>query len=362
MKLSQANPKNTKPRKVILVTPKGNGGIYRQTITMHHALLEQNIDSRLHISTASQKWKTLFSVINVVPFFMKIIMVRPQVVILEVSRKGSTYRKCFYALVCLLTKTKYVFHVHGGNYSTFLRTSNRVARTLIRFCFSKAKKIIVLSQNEVQNLNHTFLADLEIDYVIIPNIVEIPNHINYLAHLGSETLKLLFVGDVTEAKGVPELLEVMSDLDHLPISLELIGRPSKALSEYKQYPSNNSQFGIKFLGPLEHQSVLSKISQSHILVLPSKVENMPTVILEAFACGVPVIATDVGAVPELVETGINGWLLSSGNIRVQLREVIEQISQGGIDFSRMSVAARTTVENNHSANRVAEKFIKSIIP
>lgn len=66
---------------------------------------------------------------------------------------------------------------------------------------------------------------------------------------------------------------------------------------------------IKFTGPVNHEDIPLWISASDILVLPSLSEGRPNVILEALACEVPVVATDVGGIPELMVDGETGYLV-----------------------------------------------------
>lgn len=79
---------------------------------------------------------------------------------------------------------------------------------------------------------------------------------------------------------------------------------------------------------------------SDVLVLPSAYEAYPLVVLEALACGVPVIATPVGCVPEVIRDGINGFVTTGDNtdIATQLARLAQT------DRSAMSVAARSTAE------------------
>ncbi|WP_279385042.1 glycosyltransferase [Methanosarcina barkeri] len=66
---------------------------------------------------------------------------------------------------------------------------------------------------------------------------------------------------------------------------------------------------MRFTGPVNHEDIPLWISASDILVLPSLSEGRPNVILEALACEVPVVATDVGGIPELMVDGETGYLV-----------------------------------------------------
>ncbi len=70
---------------------------------------------------------------------------------------------------------------------------------------------------------------------------------------------------------------------------------------------------IKFIGPVNHEDIPLWISASDILVLPSLSEGRPNVVLEALACEVPAVATDVGGIPELMIDGETGYLVPAKN-------------------------------------------------
>lgn len=67
---------------------------------------------------------------------------------------------------------------------------------------------------------------------------------------------------------------------------------------------------VRFLGPVSHESMPPLLNAADLVVLPSEYEGLPTIALEALACGVPVVATPVGALPEIVVPGRTGWLVS----------------------------------------------------
>jgi glycosyltransferase involved in cell wall biosynthesis len=67
--------------------------------------------------------------------------------------------------------------------------------------------------------------------------------------------------------------------------------------------------GVEFFGRAPLAALLEFLAQATALVLPSHQENAPMVVAEAMAAGVPVVATRVGALPEMVEDGVSGWLV-----------------------------------------------------
>ena len=70
---------------------------------------------------------------------------------------------------------------------------------------------------------------------------------------------------------------------------------------------------VRFAGQLDERAALAAIAEADVLVLPSFMEGLPVVLMEAMAIGVPVVASHVAGVPELVEDGVTGRLFHAGD-------------------------------------------------
>jgi glycosyltransferase involved in cell wall biosynthesis len=121
----------------------------------------------------------------------------------------------------------------------------------------------------------------------------------------------LFVGRLDPEKGVPTLLKSWLQMPHshtLRIAGDGSYRPQLE-SFAKVYPN------VEFLGWLPRHRVVQEMKGARFVVFPSEwYENLPLVIIEAFACGVPVIASALGAMEELVEHGRTGLLFRPGDV------------------------------------------------
>lgn len=113
--------------------------------------------------------------------------------------------------------------------------------------------------------------------------------------------QLLFVGHVYDTKGVFELVNGCKDIEG--VKLRIVGKCTKEMKENLLYIGKNSRDTewIDFVGEISHEEVLKEFMKADIFVFPSYTEGFPNVILEAMACGCPIIASNVGAIPEMLD-------------------------------------------------------------
>jgi len=124
--------------------------------------------------------------------------------------------------------------------------------------------------------------------------------------------RFLFVGQLEEHKGILDLLDAWMLWDgRADAKLAIVG--SGTLDGAVRRLAENAP-GVEFRGRLEGEEFSREMDRASWLVVPSKViENAPTVIVEALARGIPVIASRVGGIPELVRDGENGILFEAGD-------------------------------------------------
>jgi glycosyltransferase involved in cell wall biosynthesis len=128
--------------------------------------------------------------------------------------------------------------------------------------------------------------------------------VDFERSLRSDTLKLLFVGSMSQRKGLADLFEAMKLLKNEPVSLSLLGQPSMPMEFYRKQLAE-----FDYFPPCSNQKV-RKIMRTHdALVLPSIVEGRALVQQEALSCGLPIIVTPNAGGEDLVEEGITGHLV-----------------------------------------------------
>jgi len=124
----------------------------------------------------------------------------------------------------------------------------------------------------------------------------------------NDPLKILFVGALTQRKGIANLLEAVDRFkDH--VSLTLVGRKPHLPCK----PLDHHLAKHKWISTLPHGEVLKLMRAHDVLIFPSLFEGFGLVITEAMSQGTPVITTDRTAGPDILEDGVEGWIVKPGS-------------------------------------------------
>jgi teichuronic acid biosynthesis glycosyltransferase TuaC len=208
----------------------------------------------------------------------------------------------------------------------------------------------VLSVSEDLKLHIVNLGINEEKVHVVPNGVDAwkfkpvgKAHARDLLNLPQDKNIVLFVGALRKIKGVDYLIEAAKNFVNTNTDLYMVGRDDglrKNLEKRAQELKIADR--IRFTGPVNHEDVPLWISASDILVLPSLSEGRPNVVLEALACEVPVVATDVGGIPEIVVDGETGYLVPAKN-PVELSRKINKLLEDKSRREKMGKLGRKSI-------------------
>jgi colanic acid/amylovoran biosynthesis glycosyltransferase len=164
-------------------------------------------------------------------------------------------------------------------------------------------------------------------------------------------LRLLCVARLVEKKGVDVLLDACAALcgAHVPFSLDVIGDGELASQLRRRSIELGLEDSVTFRGALPHEEVVAAMATCDVFVLPCRIaadgdmDTLPTVLLEAMACGVPCISTPIAGVAEIIADGQTGCLVPPGDA-LQLAAAIARLRDDPAARLRMGGAARRRAE------------------
>ena len=163
----------------------------------------------------------------------------------------------------------------------------------------------------------------------------------------------LFVGRLSAEKGVRTLLSAWRLLKDIP--LKIVGN-GQLMTEVKERVERE-RFAVEVLGWRTREEVLALMRNASFLLFPSEwYETFGMTIIEAFACGLPVIASRLGAMAEIIEDGRTGLLFEPGNPE-DLAAKVEWLLSHPQELARMSKEARAEYEAKYTAERNYEMLM-----
>lgn len=121
---------------------------------------------------------------------------------------------------------------------------------------------------------------------------------------------VLFVGNLVAVKGVDRLLDAWARLGRRDLTLRLVGGGPLRDSLRRRCRELGIERDVEFLDPLPQKEIARQMQRATLLCLPSHSEGMPNVVLEALACGTPVVGSPAGEIPYLIEPGRNGFVFT----------------------------------------------------
>ena len=157
----------------------------------------------------------------------------------------------------------------------------------------------------------------------------------------------LFAGRLSPEKGLRNLLEAWKSVKGLPLKIAGEGPLREELQSY----ATMHNLPVEFLGCVSYSEVLELTRDAIFLVVPSEwYEGFPMVVVQALACGTPVIASRLGSLDEIVEEGKTGLKFEAGNPR-DLAIRVNELASDRPRLARMRIQARSTFEEHYTAEK-----------
>jgi len=254
----------------------------------------------------------------------------------------------------------YIVYLLGGDVPGFLDREigwqHRLLRGVSRSIWSTAARVVANSEG-LRRLGNKAFPDIAVD--VITNGIDTTDFCIQTDRPKHDDVRLLFVGRLVDQKGLPVLLEALSSIvaasGRTDIRLCVVGDgPQKP--HYQQYIDAHALNGrVEFAGWVKLADLKHRYNASDIFVLPSTFEGMPSVVLQAMACGVPVVSTRVFGSEDLVEDSYNGYLVDIGDSKAMAQRLL-YLADHPDQRQMMGMNARNSVMQ-YNWRTIADRFL-----
>jgi glycosyltransferase involved in cell wall biosynthesis len=249
-------------------------------------------------------------------------------------------------------RKKVVLHLHGGQFDTYFHTASAMEKAIIKRGFRAANCVIVLSKDWLERIRE--FAEKE-KIIVIPNGVNVTNATASLEEKSQHRPRvLLFLGDIIRRKGVYDLVKALSSVAIQLPSFEAYICGRGEVDQLRRFAEENRIADrIRIPGWVDGEDKEKLFRNAHAFILPSYAECLPMSMLEAMVRGIPVVATRVGGVPDIIENGREGYLVEPGEINALANAILQLFSDEN-RWKNMATAAREKVISKFSLNRCSK--------
>lgn len=320
------------------------------------SILYQNTKSFLKFipqSAISRLFKGITDTITIITkFFFNCLLKRPDVVHYTSSASWALRKDLIAIRIAHLFKIPFVIHWHfgripeiieekGAEYNKLKKVSKLVSQSIA----IDKKSYDALVQDGIENACY-------IPNALPENVLEASeNRVGGLRKKGT----VLFVGHVLKTKGVYELVRSCVNVPEVK-QLLIAGPYSDEIQKELQTIAAEREDGkwLCFLGEIAREQVFEYYRKCTVFALPSYTEGFPYVVLEAMAFGCPIIASDVGAIPQLI-TPKTGILIPAKDEK-QLTKAIDILVNNEFKSSELGDNAKQEVILHYSTNMVMKQY------
>lgn len=227
------------------------------------------------------------------------------------ASRGSFWRKSLLCLVSRAFRIPYIVHVHSGEFPVFLsQECGPAAQAWVRWTLRGAHTVLALTPRWRDHLS-SLVPGLVVDVLVNP----VPP-VSVASDVVRHPRSVLFLGRIREKKGAFDLLRAFSRVAAQVPDATLVMAGDGEIDEAQRLcvelllgPDR-----VSFTGWIAGDAKARSLGQAGLFVLPSYFEGLPVGILEAMSVGVPVIATGVGGIPDVLRHDESGLLLTPGDL------------------------------------------------
>jgi len=349
-----------------------------------------HVNSRLRALNRERGYVDVAAIVHLAKLCVSIvrqtILQRPPVAYFPIgSNRTGFLRDAVVILVLKTTGRRIIAHYRGGHFGSFYEHSSRPMKWLIRTVLRQVDRLLVLGE-PIKN-SFAGIYPTGRDIAVLSNGIEVPDRSRDIEARWRGPFTIFYMGNLSFVKGFYDLIVTYKRLigrfpdvrllcagEPIPVDEErnvlrayfdpsVQKRMDRSTVEIREFLANPAAFNAVRLGLVTGDGKRAALARASVYVLPSYSEGFSMGVLEAMAAGVPIVTTNVGAMSEVVEDGVNGYVIRPGDCTALYDRLTALIADRDL-CRRMGAASRTRVEARFDIERVVDTlsdlFIRTI--
>jgi glycosyltransferase involved in cell wall biosynthesis len=327
----------------------------------------------LHLDTSDRREELNFGKYDIHNVYLGIrslihcillLLKNPDILYIPISQSfPAYYRDAGFIILGWFFRKKIVLHLRGGYFREFYNKENGFRRFIIKYTVSKSDKVIVLGKS----LKYLFkdLVD-ENKIVVVSNGVDTELYKPDISKKDNGKFRICFISNFELHKGWREILECAVLLKN-----EQSNYPYEIIMAGKWRDDNDKKFGMDYVNRNNISEIVSfkesitgddkirLLQSSHLFLMPTsyRYEGQPWAIIEAMACGLPVVTSPKGCIEETVSNGKNGYIIHHDDIEA-MKSIILKFLNDSYLCRAMGDESRRIAENHFSRKIFLENMRK----
>ncbi|MFS0883371.1 glycosyltransferase family 4 protein [Metabacillus niabensis] len=313
--------------KVLMIGPyrESKGGITDVVNTVLNQEI-QNTDIKyigLSDSQSKNAVKVFQFLISLGKVILTLLFYQPHIIHVHSSSRASFIRKSIIVRVAILFKKKVIFHVHSGEFIDYYKQLNDKMKLYLLKTLLMVDRVIVLTPKWQKKFEEEFgLKNVE----VVPNPIDTKKYKAKAVNLHTNEYKILFMGKMIKLKGIYDILYAIPSISSKIPNISFVFCGDIDEKEKERFQDTINKLGIKkfvlYKGWLAGNEKLKELNSASILLLPSYKEAFGKVLLEGMCSGIPIVASNVGGIPDVIKDGRNGFLIEPGNIQELVNAIL----------------------------------------
>ncbi|NLV37305.1 MAG: glycosyltransferase [Clostridiaceae bacterium] len=273
----------------------------------------------------------------------------PDVVHITTSGQLSIIRDIALLRTAKKKKVSSVYHIHFGRIKE-IADKNNIEWKMISKAMSLATEVIVIDKTTYDTVKDKIPS---VNLTYIPNPIDVSN---LPEPKRNNNKTILFLGWVVKTKGIEELLTAWKNVrqEHDDWKLTIVGPCNE---KYFSYLKTNYSFeGVEFTGEKDHECAMELLNDAGVFILPSYTEGFPNVVLEAMALAKPIIASRVGAIPDMLSEDC-GLLIDKQNIS-DVESALQELIADTEMRNRIRESAHKKLLEEYTVGKIFDEYMQ----